>query len=57
MSGMVIPPPGYPEQEPPAIGLVFALVSIVFFLGYGVLWIWQIINARAACRHHNKQIS
>jgi len=56
MSCMVIPPPGYPEQVPPAIGVVFALVAIVLFLGYGGLWVWQFIDARAACRHYNKQM-
>lgn len=57
MSGMVVPPPGYPEQEPPEYRIVFVLVSLVLCVGYGVLWIWQIIDARAACRRHNKQIS
>jgi hypothetical protein len=57
MSGMVIPPPGYPEIEPPAISLVFLLVSIVLFLGFGGLWVWQIFNARTACRDRNQQLT
>ncbi|MFC1892856.1 hypothetical protein ACFLYR_02305 [Chloroflexota bacterium] len=53
MSGMVIPPEGYPRVEPPAIAPVFLIAAIVFFLGFGGLWIWQILDARAACRAQN----
>ena len=54
MSGMVIPPPGYPRVEPPAIAPAFLIAAIVLFLGFGGLWIWQIVDARAACRAYNR---
>ena len=57
MSGMVIPPPGYPPVEPPAYGIVLMLAGFVLYLGYGVLWVWQIVDARAACRDHNQRLS
>jgi len=57
MSHMVIPPPGYPEQEPAAIVVVFLIISIVLFHGFSALWIWQIIDARSACKKYNRQLS
>lgn len=53
MSQMIIPPPGYPPVEPPAISNVFLIVSIMLFWGHVVLWIWQIFDARRVCRAVN----
>ena len=57
MSGMVIPPPGYTKVEPPAFTAAFLITAIVLFLGFGGLWIWQILDARAKCRAYNSHIS
>jgi len=57
MSTMVIPPPGYPKVEVPAYSLVFGVVGVVLLLGLVALWIWQIFDAKAACRNYNKQVS
>ncbi len=57
MSNMVIPPPGYPKVEVPAYSLVFGVVGVVLLLGLVALWIWQIFDAKAACRNYNKQVS
>ena len=56
MSGLVIPPPGYPRVEPPDSALVFLVTALVLLLAFGGLWIWQILDARIACQHYNQQI-
>lgn len=52
MSGMVIPPPGYPRVEVPASAVNFLLASLLLGIGFVVLWVLQIFDARAICRRY-----
>ena len=54
MSGMVIPPPGYPKVEVPNSYFVFFAIGVVLLLGLVALWIWQIFDAKVMCRNYNK---
>ena len=56
MSGLVIPPPGYPRVQPPESALAFIVAVIILFHGFVALWIWQIIDARSVCEKYNNQI-
>ena len=54
MSGMVIPPPGYPKVEVPTYSLAFFAAGLVLSIGLFALWIWQIFDAKGVCRNYNK---